>query len=217
MDRTILILYELSKCMKSRSDKSPISSSEFGRRINVSQQTASRLLKELRDKGLIECSRGGRGQYIAITKKGFSVLEEILVNLQSFLESPEKVVIECTVVSGFGEGAYYVKEYSSRLEKLIGFVPYPGTLNLKPLTQYPCLQKFVAGEVPEFSEGGRSFGAVKFIPATVSSDSWSEPCFILLPERTHHPDELEVVCRDRLRDKYCLRDGSILKLTIGEQ
>lgn len=37
------------------------------------------------------------------------------------------------VVSGLGEGAYYVRQYEPLIEEYLGFKPFPGTLNVKIL------------------------------------------------------------------------------------
>jgi riboflavin kinase len=215
MDRTALTLYELSKCMKSKSDDFSISSSEFGKCLGVSQQTASRLLNELEAAGMISCTRGGKGQVINMTEKGLSSLNDMLLNLRTFLEcAKEPLAIEAKVATGFGEGAYYIQAYAKKLEAALGFIPYPGTLNLKPTKPYPAIDRFASGEIAGFTENNRSFGAVKYVLAKLSSKSWEEDCFILLPQRTHHVVELEVVAREKLRDKRSIKDDDVVTLTI---
>lgn len=215
MDRTALTLYELSKCMKSLSDDFSISSSHFGKCLKVSQQTASRLLNELEGAGFITCTRGGRGQIIHMTEKGVSYLNEMLLNLRTFFEcSKEPIVIGAKAATGFGEGAYYIQAYAKKLETALGFMPYPGTLNLKPTKPYPAIDRYACGEIAGFSENNRSFGAVKYVLAKLSAGSWEEDCFILLPQRTHHSSELEVVARMNLRKKHGIKDDDVLTLTV---
>ncbi len=201
--------------MKHRSGRLLISSSELGECLGVSQQTASRYLSDLELGGFIERSRGGRGQFISLTRKGLDVLDGVYLNLKTFFdEIGTPILIKGRVVQGFGEGAYYVKEYSKSLREGLGFEPFFGTLNIKPLRPFPFLEKYVVGEVKGFSKGGRSFGSLKYVSAILSSSGWTEDCFIIIPKRTHHLSELEVVCEHGLREKHGIKDGDLLQVEL---
>ena len=43
----------------------------------------------------------------------------------------------------------------------------------------------------------------------------SQECFLVLPKRTHHVDELEIVCAEDMRKKFDLRDGDVIEVTLG--
>lgn len=200
--------------MKSREDKLNTSSSEFGGFLGVSQQTASRYLSELEREGFIEKSRSGRGQLIRFTDAGMNLLEGIYLNLQNLFEEDRKLLIEGRVISGLGEGAYYVGKYADKLQEITGFPPFFGTLNIKSIRAYPNLEKYATGTLKGFRKDDRTFGGIKYLPVRLMGDGWEEECYIIIPQRTHHTDEIEIVSWENLREKYNLKDGNILRVEI---
>ncbi|HEX55039.1 MAG: riboflavin kinase [Candidatus Altiarchaeales archaeon] len=211
MDKHGLILYNISRRLKSRYERVRISSSMLGQFLGVSQQTASRYLRELEDEGLIKRSRSGRVQEIRITDKGINLLNEIYINLKSFLEKP--LIIKGTVTTGIGEGAYYVREYMEKFREKIEFEPFPGTLNLR-VERIPYIEKYISGVIEGFERDGRSFGNIGFIPVRLIVGDKKEDCLLIIPERTHHKDEIEIISRFNLRKKFNLKDGDSVKVEI---
>ena len=217
MDRGALILYELSKCMRSMQDDLSISSALFGECLGISQQSASRYLCEIEKKGYIKRARGPGGQIISITPRGISLLQDIYVNLGSFFsETQNSFVLEGCISSGLGEGAYYVKEYSDILERYIGFIPFFGTLNIK--LKRPCLrlERLSSGIIRGFEKDDRTFGDVKYIRAMLVGEDWEENVHILIPQRTHHVDSIELVSKHKLRERFDLSDGIPVKIRIED-
>ncbi len=210
-----MILYELGKRMKSRGGRLFLSSAELGDYLGISQQSASRYLIELERGGFIERGRSGRRQQVKFTEKGLGVLEGVYLNLRDFIEEGgEELLIEGRVASGLGEGAYYIREYRDRLEKHTGFLPFCGTLNIKPLKPYPCMEKYIAGTVKGFEKDGRTFGEVGYTHVTLIGENWKENCCLIIPWRTHHTGELEIISRRNLREKHKLKDGDLIKIKI---
>jgi len=215
MDRSFLILYELGKRMRSKGDKLLISSSDLGNYLGISQQSASRYLTRLEKRGFIERSRKGKGQVVRFTEKGINLLEEVYLNLRDFIEEGGKpMLIEGKVISGLGEGAYYVREYADRLQRSIGFKPFFGTLNIKPQRAYPSIDKYIAGTIRGFKKGDRTFGEIGYMPVKLMGDEWEEDCYLVIPQRKHYIDEFEIVSREKLREKYKIKDGDVLKIEI---
>ncbi len=199
-----------------------ISSIEFAERIRVSQQTASRRLKELEKLGYISRVISHKGQSIRITDKGFEMLHKIYLLLHDiFDKKPQELVIEGAVFSGFGEGAYYVTQpgYLDQFEKKLGFNPFPGTLNLR-LVKQPDLQirgllesdSFPGVIIDGFKNANRTFGPVKCFKVKINDELDGA---LLLIKRTHYQsDVLELIAPDCLRKTYNLKDGDSVKITI---
>lgn len=131
-------------------------------------------------------------------------------------EAHERGSFEGMVVSGSGEGAYFlglgwVRE---EIRRAAGFDPYPGTLNLRlidgdALHRWGRIRK-EAGEPltpPEpDSCGGR------LIPVLVGGLIRGA---VVVPEITRYGDELlEIVAPVHLRTRLGLRDGDKVRLTI---
>ncbi|HIE33719.1 MAG TPA: DUF120 domain-containing protein [Candidatus Altiarchaeales archaeon] len=216
MNRQILILYNISRKLRSINDKLILSSSELGELLGVSQQTASRYLLELEGEGLIKRRKLGRVQEIEITVLGIIALREIHKNLGAFLrDGDESVVIEGRVTRGIGEGAYYVREYMQKFMDKLGIIPFPGTLNIK-VSNIPDIERYCTGKIEGFEKEGRSFGNIKFVPVMLRVNEKTEDCFLIIPERTHYKDGIEIISEFNLRDKFGLRDGDSVSVEITD-
>lgn len=202
MNNQILILYEIGRRMKSKNDRIFISSSEFGISLGISQQTASRYLQNLEKRNLISRKISNEGQEIRLTSEGFDLVYEIYANLREFFEGKKDIpVFEGNVISGLGEGAYYIKEYEDRIKEILGFKPFPGTLNINKGTSCPYLERYAKGIIKGFKRGGRTFGEVKFLPVRIISKDKSANCYLILPKRRHYKDSVEIISELNLK-KY---------------
>jgi riboflavin kinase len=116
-----------------------ITTSSLGKNIKKSQQAASKHLVELEQNNFIERLVNGRNISIKITTKGFSEMVKLSAILQKSLNSsPSYVELKGILVSGMGEGAYYMglKGYTKQFKPKIGYIPFPGTLNVKLIKKF---------------------------------------------------------------------------------
>ncbi|MFX1316795.1 MAG: DUF120 domain-containing protein [Promethearchaeota archaeon] len=149
-----------------------ISSVEFGKVLNLSQQTASRRISHLEDIGWIERIIKGKNQIIRITKKGADVMLTMYKNLKHLLED---ILIVGEVTEGMGEGHYYVRidNYFKQFQTKLGFTPWFGTLNLQLSDlNYDLLMENLKTRIPikidGFEKEGRTFGSVDCYFCSVS-------------------------------------------------
>jgi len=65
-----------------------------------------------------------------------------------------------TVVSGLGRGGFFIalEGYSRQFAEKLGFIPFPGTLNIRLEEPFPQVRAVV---IESFSEGGRTFGGCR--------------------------------------------------------
>jgi len=197
-----------------------ITTSSLGKNIKKSQQAASKHLLELEQNQFIERIINGRNISVKITSKGFSEMVKLSSILQKSLDSsPSHVELEGTLVSGMGEGAYYMglKGYTKQFESKIGYVPYPGTLNVKldqkihqeAIKQFETLNGI---KIKSFSDGKRTYGWVKCFSAKLNN---SANCELIILERTHHDDSIiELISKTNLRKIAKLKDGSKISIKI---
>jgi riboflavin kinase len=87
-----------------------ISSRELGEMLEMSQQSASKRILELLDGGLISRDLGARRQRIRLTDKGVDMLRKEYTEYQRIFEMKDELVIKGTVITGMGEGQYYVTQ-----------------------------------------------------------------------------------------------------------
>ncbi len=217
-------LYQLCKHIEHRQTIN-ISSVEFGKLLNLSQQTASRRISDLENLGWIKRKIEKKTQKIVLTKKGSDVMLLMYKNLKNILE---KIVIIGTVQSGMKEGAYYVsiKGYYDQFQEKLGFLPYKGTLNLElNNTNIDLLREklknlkpvVIAGFKDDNSE--RTYGVVHCYNCSISRIHNPEEkikAAILDIKRTHHKKNIiEILAEPYLRDYFNLKDGNKLIIELN--
>jgi len=193
-----------------------MSSKELGRALGVSQQSASQRILELLKDGLIQRDLASRRQRVKISAKGVDVLRKEFADYQRIFEVRGKLTIAGRVTSGLGEGAFYMRQkgYKDQFPRKLGFLPYEGTLNLKvsgaDLAKLKILWEEGGILIDGFQAEGRTFGGAKCFAARLKSID----CAVILPLRTHHTDNLEVISREYLRGRLGLADGDLVELTV---
>ena len=197
-----------------------ITTSSLGKNIQKSQQAASKHLLELEQNKFIERIINGRNISVKITSKGFSEMVKLSSILQKSLDSsPSYVELKGTLVSGMGEGAYYMglKGYTKQFQSKIGYVPFPGTLNVRldqkihqeSIKQFETLNGV---KIKSFSDGKRTYGWVKCFNVKLNN---SMNCELIILERTHHDDSIiELISKSCLRKTGKLKDGSKVLINI---
>jgi riboflavin kinase len=189
-----------------------ITSSELGTQLSMSQQNASRRLLELERDGYIERKEGG----IQLTKKGQDELAGVYSVLKAAFEGG-KLEIEGTVVSGLGEGKYYLslQGYREQIEKKLGFSPYPGTLNVRLDEADLWKKQHILGLDPVmikgFKDEERTYGDLFAYRCTLEG----QDCVVILPLRTHHGAEImEIIAPFDLKRKLGKKDGDRVRVVV---
>ncbi len=195
-----------------------ISTQALGDMLDISQQTASRRLQSLEKQKMVTRTAESTGQYVLVTKEGEEHLRrEFSEYCKIFGEGEGQYILKGSVVSGVGEGRYYmsIPHYQAMFTELCGFTPYPGTLNVKLNPQSMQIRnRMEAMEwtiVPGFKDEHRQFGDARCLKCTISGI----PCAIVTPGRTHHPPEItEIISGARLREELKLTDSSEVEIII---
>lgn len=118
-----------------------------------------------------------------------------------------------TVVKGLGEGSYYIKKYSSQIKKATGSEPYPGTLNLKASqVEMDWIRSNNGIGVCGFENGERSYGEIKLIECRVQEHY----CWVVVPERGHYRDVVELISPLDLREELAISDGDELMVQFSD-
>jgi len=188
-----------------------LSSKELGKELRISQQSASRKLKEIEEKGYIHRELTPKGQRIRLSKKGAEAMNQIYSELANIFKKASHLVICGEVVSGLKEGGYYMRvpEYKDQFKRKLGFSPYPGTLNLKMKNEEDIksrqeLERFGGINIEGFIKDGRTFGSVKCFRAKLGTFLGA----VIMPARTHHGlNTLEFISKEKIRSKLNLKDG----------
>ena len=197
-----------------------ITTSSLAKEIGKSQQAASKHLLDLEKDGFIERTITGRKISVKITSNGSIELKKILNLLKKNLELSPSIVLSGKLVSGLGEGAYYMslKGYTKQFIKKSGYIPYPGTLNIrldnKKFSQMinQLDEDFISIKIDSFSDKNRTYGWVKCYDAKLNN---SYDCKLIRLERTHHDSSIiEFISKHNLRKTGKLKTGSKIKIKI---
>ena len=197
-------------------NKIEISSQELARRLDTSQQTASRYLLELDKKGAITRELGIKKQLIQITSNGTEALQKEHSQYQQIFELTDRIHFKGKVISGLGEGRYYTEQsgYAKQFEQKLGFKPYPGTLNVEiehiEKNKLRLLKNYDAMIVDGFENNNRTFGGVRCFRAKINGISGA----IVLPLRSHYSSILEFISEHFLREKLGIEDDDEVKIVI---
>lgn len=194
------------------------SSGALAKRMGVSQQTASRKILELVKAGLVQRRMAARAQVLRLTPQGLDALRREYEALRAALEGQGAPTVRLTgkVATGLGEGGWYISRrgYQRAMQRLLGFEPYYGTLNVAlEGAEADKLADLRAREgllVEEFQDEGRTFGAVKLFRAALRGVDAAA----VFPLRGHHANVLEVVAPVHLREKLGLKDGDEVTIEV---
>ena len=192
-----------------------ISSGELAIELNLSQQSASKHLVDLSEMDLIKRELKGRKQKITITQQGISTLREEFTSYARIFEEAGSLIIEGNLVTGVGEGGYYLSqdEYQESFKAILGWKPFAGTLNLELDKQAKEILSSnpVRGErVEGFKKEGRTFGGVTLYKGYVGST----PIALVIPDRGGYGTVAEFVSPYHLRRTLKLQDGDTVKVHL---
>jgi len=218
--RLVYVLLKLAE-MGAHRRTAKISTEYLAGKLGISQQTSSRYLIELDNKGWVERTITPEGSLIRITEDGVKELQKLYLNLRFLMEAayPPSITLEGTVFTGLGEGAYYVSKehYRKQFIEKLGFDPYPGTLNLKLTTDYDIktraeLEAYPAIEIEGFTDEDRTFGHVKCYPLIIENKTRGA---LISALRSHYDSSvLEIIAPNYLRKQLNLKDGHKVKVEI---
>ncbi len=195
--------------LKQGAHKKPVklTTAEVGAGAGLSQQSASRRLLSLEEDGLIARSADG----ISLTKKSQEKIAKEFAVLKSVFE--ERLDISGAIETGIGEGKYYLSldGYKKQMKEKLGFVPFPGTLNIKLANkEHWKKEQLLATEaivINGFRSKERSYGDIYAYPCELEGNS----CAVIVPLRTSHgPDIIEIVCGFDIRKRFKKKDGDII-------
>lgn len=200
-----------------------INTGELGKRISKSQQAASKHLLELESLGFVVRTRTGQKFKVRVTDRGYKEIQNLSRLLKTALQvqSSTFIAFEGKVISGMGEGAYYMSldGYKRQFRQKLGYEPYPGTLNVKLSEQVFAnsrndIEKSSYIYIQGFSDGLRTYGWVKCYPADINDGAISDSAILVL-ERTHYDNSLlEVIAPVSIKEYLGIRNGDRVKITV---
>ena len=193
-----------------------VSSRELGDALEMSQQSASKRILELMEQKLIVRDLGARKQRIKLTEKGIDELKKEYNEYRRIFELEDHIVLHGKVANGMGEGGYYIcqPQYMEQFEKILGFRPFEGTFNLsvdkEDMNKLEMMKSSSGYLINGFTNEGRSFGNVIAYKAKIRNID----CAVVVPERSHYKEIIEIICQYHLRRTLSLNEGDSVDLRV---
>lgn len=221
------IMFSLRKLALLGAIEQPIklSAGNFANSIKSSVQTAARRLQELEREGFAHRRITANGQWIMLTKRGVEQLKDECYEYQELFFNTPKIEVEITglLVTGLGEGGYYttLEGYKKQFEEKLGFIPFPGTLNLSLDLLCIVARKRLDGRkgitIDSFETENRTFGGGKCFPCKILDDrAEGIKSAVIIPERTHYPEDiLEIISPVYLRGELNLKNGDEIRTRVA--
>jgi riboflavin kinase len=114
------------------------------------------------------------------------------------------------IASGLGQGQYFISRegYSRQFVEHLGFVPFPGTLNVQLEEPFPAEKQAI--RIEGFAEEGKSFGECKCYRIKLNGFEAA----VVRPEKSRYPPELiEIIAPVKLR-ALGLEDGDPVEVIL---
>ena len=120
--------------------------------------------------------------------------------------------IDGEVTTGLGKAAYFLSQefYTKEFKKNLGFIPYPGTLNVIVSDEYLDEINEIKNNCENLIKPDEGFGAVKYIEATLNDKV--KGAIVFPAKTTHEENYLEFIAENKLRDELNLKDEDIVSL-----
>lgn len=202
-----------------------VSSINLSKNLGVSQQSASRYLIELVEKGYLERRLAQGGQVVTVLNKGIAILRKEFSEYSLIFGTQKEIEMKGILETGLGEGGYYIskKGYMKQFQKKLSWKPYEGTFNLRLNDdEVPKIEAMKAAEgilIEGFEQEGRTFGkAWVFKCSLKNGKEIVKECAIISPKRTHYRRVVEVISPIFLRGKLKAIDGDMftIKVDLGD-
>ena len=193
-----------------------VSSRELGDALEMSQQSASKRILELLEHKYIVRDLGARKQRIKLTDKGIDALKKEYNEYRRIFEMDDHIVLHGKVANGMGEGGYYIcqPQYMEQFERILGFKPFEGTFNMQivkdDIGKLDIIKSSSGYLVNGFTSEGRSFGNVIVYKAKIRNID----CAVVVPERSHYREIIEIICQYHLRRTLSLNEGDSVELRV---
>ena len=120
--------------------------------------------------------------------------------------------IEGEVTTGLGKAAFFLSQefYTNEFKKNLGFVPFPGTLNIIVSEDYLNEINEIKNSCENLIKPDEGFGAVKYIEAVLNDEI--NGAIVFPAKTTHEENYLEFIAENKLRDELSIVDGDIVLL-----
>jgi riboflavin kinase len=124
------------------------------------------------------------------------------------------MIINGKITSGLGKGAFFLSQnfYKNRFNEELGFIPFPGTLNIIVEKEFLEIIKNIKLNKSNLISGEGDFGSVRYIKAILEDKINGA---IVFPDKTSHEENyLEFISNKNLRKTFNFKNNDKVQLKI---
>jgi riboflavin kinase len=155
---------------------------------------------------------------VTVTRKGEDMLQREFTDYHHIFEhAPSRMILQGSVISGLGEGRYYMSlpHYRKQFSEVLGYTPFPGTLNLRLDSASIEMRKKLEASpwipIDGFTAENRTFGAARCKECRIQDI----PCAIVVPGRSHYPEDIiEVISAVELRSALSVEEKEMVTVEV---
>jgi len=130
------------------------------------------------------------------------------------MEENSKLVLKGILVSGLGEGKYFMSKdiYKKEFKELLGYAPWPGTFNIKIDSELRIdrIPQLIDG----FGEDGKKFGNLKCYPLKIINNEKIKAHLVIPEINKHEKTIIEIISPLYLRKALNIRDNDNIAIEI---
>ena len=115
--------------------------------------------------------------------------------------------------TGQGRGKIFVKTpwVMQQIQKITGFKPYPGTLNLHLTPEGIKQREYLTPKNGLLIKPKKGYLPGYLYKAKI----FDTTCYVVIPDVPHYPkNSLEIIAAENLRNQLNIKDGNLITITI---
>lgn len=126
-----------------------------------------------------------------------------------------------TISRGVLRGEALLEKFCYRIKAILGFEPYKGTMNIR-LEKPVDIEMYSTKTIEHILVDGRKIVEAHLAPVVLHVRSGEQlidhECWAIKPTNaTHGSDMIEVIDKERLKDKFSLKEGDEVEVTFFER
>jgi riboflavin kinase, archaea type len=130
----------------------------------------------------------------------------------------DQIILKAKLTSGLGKGKFFIEKegYQKSFKKLLNYIPWPGTFNLKLTDQLPDKIKYKI--IHGFEEGNKTLGSINYHKCSIMNNKIKDLItHIIVPQKTEHDKTtLEIISPKHLRKVLNVNDGDEIIIMIEQ-
>lgn len=127
------------------------------------------------------------------------------------------MILRGVIKSGVHRGEPLVRKYFARIKGIIGFEPFPGTMNLR-LPRNLDLKAYATRTIEHKLKDGSRYIEAYMAPAVLRVKGEAYECWAFrLEKHVHGANEVEIIARHNIHQKFGLKDDDEVDLELFAQ